>query len=269
MQALAESSQQLGKRQLDSGSPARRKHKWVKGDGKGASSMTTSNDLLPLIKLLVALVLRQGDSLGRLETDTSYFLALKVPGEESLALTMVKVIAKWRDLKLKDPAQLKMSLRTTLFVALLQELGARAEALLTNPEKIQALKDQKLLTAEGEWVYQVWNPAEKTLEICPTRTPLKMETFIQQVKQTQQAILVPEHVTRFQATKPPNEEHLGEVLPFLIDVSLRPGAARVHQNLRSWVECAALQLIGARLRGARQKRGQQMNQLQQWLTAHR
>ena len=246
MQALAESSQQLGKRQLDSGSPARRKHKWVKGDGKGASSMTTSNDLLPLIKLLVALVLRQGDSLGRLETDTGYFLALKVPGEESLALTMVKV--QMARSQVEGSCSVENEPPHHPVRGLVARAGCQGRGALD-----QSREDL--------------NPAEKTLEICPAPTPLKMETFIQQVKQTQQAILVPEHVTRFQATKPPNEERLGEVLPFLIDVSLRPGAARVHQNLRSWVECAALQLIGARLRGARQKRSQQMNQLQQWLTA--
>ncbi|CAE7727549.1 Pol [Symbiodinium sp. CCMP2592] len=240
-----------------------------KGSGKGkgtASSGTLSpEDLQQLLKQIVILLLRQGDQLNRLQTDTGYYLVFQVPGEATMVPVLIAGALEWRNQKKADPTKLTMSLRIALIGLFLKELQMRLEKIRANDQLQEKLKEQGLLTDEGAWTYRQWCPKNKALQLQLSRDPIKWDVLMTHITNALQGLNTQDHITRFQATKALEEGQTGPTLPFLLDISLKPSACRLHQSMRALVDCSAMEAIGARIRPQRAKRSQLQDHLQQWL----
>ncbi|CAE7283292.1 unnamed protein product [Symbiodinium sp. CCMP2592] len=237
------------------------------GKGKGVASNGTlsQEDLQQLLRQIVILLLRQGDQLNRLQTDTGYYLVFQVPGDATMVPVLIAGALEWRNQKKADPTKLTMSLRIALIGLFLKELQMRLEKIRANDQLQEKLKEQGLMTDEGAWTYRQWCPKNKALQLQLSRDPIKWDVLMTHITNALQGLNNQDHITRFQATKALEEGQMGPTLPFLLDISLKPSACRLHQSMRALVDCSAMEAVGARIRPQRAKRSQLQDQLQEWL----
>ncbi|CAE7316382.1 unnamed protein product [Symbiodinium sp. CCMP2592] len=237
------------------------------GKGKGVASNGTlsQEDLQQLLRQIVVLLLRQGDQLNRLQTDTGYYLVFQVPGDATMVPVLIAGALEWRNQKKADPTKLTMSLRIALIGLFLKELQMRLGKIRANDQLQEKLKEQGLMTDEGAWTYRQWCPKNKALQLQLSRDPIKWDVLMTHITNALQGLNNQDHITRFQATKALEEGQMGPTLPFLLDISLKPSACRLHQSMRALVDCSAMEAVGARIRPQRAKRSQLQDQLQEWL----
>ncbi|CAE7763885.1 SLC24A2 [Symbiodinium sp. CCMP2592] len=216
------------------------------GKGKGVASNGTlsQEDLQQLLRQIVVLLLRQGDQLNRLQTDTGYYLVFQVPGDATMVPVLIAGALEWRNQKKADPTKLTMSLRIALIGLFLKELQMRLEKIRANDQLQEKLKEQGLMTDEGAWTYRQWCPKNKALQLQLSRDPIKWDVLMTHITNALQGLNNQDHITRFQATKALEEGQMGPTLPFLLDISLKPSACRLHQSMRALVDCSAMEAVG-------------------------
>ncbi|CAE7336692.1 unnamed protein product [Symbiodinium sp. CCMP2592] len=236
-----------------------------KGKGMASNGTLSQEDLQQLLRQIVVLLLRQGDQLNRLQTDTGYYLVFQVPGDATMVPVLIAGALEWRNQKKADPTKLTMSLRIALIGLFLKELQMRLEKIRANDQLQEKLKEQGLMTDEGAWTYRQWCPKNKALQLQLSRDPIKWDVLMTHITNALQGLNNQDHITRFQATKALEEGQMGPTLPFLLDISLKPSACRLHQSMRALVDCSAMEAVGARIRPQRAKRSQLQDQLQEWL----
>ncbi|CAE7791908.1 unnamed protein product [Symbiodinium sp. CCMP2592] len=135
------------------------------GQRMASNGTLSQEDLQQLLRQIVVLLLRQGDQLNRLQTDTGYYLVFQVPGDATMVPVLIAGALEWRNQKKADPTKLTMSLRIALIGLFLKELQMRLEKIRANDQLQEKLKEQGLMTDEGAWTYRQWCPKNKALQL--------------------------------------------------------------------------------------------------------
>ena len=234
----------------------------AKGKGKGKKKSQHNNeDYHEVLHLLASVTLQQADQLARIQMDTGFVLTLRNDNQKECMLpVLIKASTQWKTAWTEQPAEVTKPLRTTLFTLFLTELGSRAQKLQSLPESITRATAASWLEKEA-WVYQTWNPTTETLEKDDS-------SFIDQVKRALLLVVEPANLMRFQAARRLTPEMRGPTVTFLVDTGLRTRADELHQILSGGEGLAAWQLVAARLRQQRLRRGPAVDQLSKWMAEH-
>ena len=240
----------------------------AKGKGKGKKGQMGGGDVQEVIKLLASITLQQADHLARVQMDTGFVLTMRNDQQpECMLPILIKASTQWRTTWSEQPAEVNKSLRTTLITLLLTELGSRAQLAQGKPETIAKMTATGWMERD-EWLYQRWNPAKEELEKDDSRKPLSQASFIEQVQQALRLVVEPTNLMRFQASRRLTADMKGPTVTFLLDTGLRSQSDELHRLLKGWEGLAAWQLVAARLRQQRLKRGPAVEHLSKWLAEH-
>ena len=234
---------------------------------QGQSSQQTwgsedTSELREVVKKLGNMVLRNAETINRIEYDTCFLLQLSTkPHPGTVIPSMFKVAREWRKMREENPQALQQSLRQVMLLCLVKEVQARASLTLQTPA---ARKEaERLGFLEGEnWVYQTWDPAKKINVRDMTRAPLPVADFNTQAERLQKYVMG-SGVTRFQALKQLTPDLEDQQIPFLLDVSLRDSF--LHDLLLAWTQLSVFSLVGGRMRRSRIRQGPQQEQMYQML----
>ena len=138
------------------------------------------------------------------------------------------------------------SLRSSLLWCILHKLT------LTLQSEEQALLEMAVqngwYTKEQTWVYQVWSPAQKQLQVDTSRKPLTTNDVLQLLGDMKK-LVSGDTVSRFHATRPLTDQMSGQVLTMVMDISFRKAESNELYNLLERLQgLAALQLCGVEYR---------------------
>ena len=209
-------------------------------------------------------MLRQGDQLNRLSTEVGFYLVVRTaPHKGTIVPTLFQIAAEWRRLKKEEPGKLSATLATTTFQCLLRELQARLAMTSQKPEAMKEAVQLGLMNADHKWLYRKWDPEASKVVVDPNRQPLDPSSLDQVLHKLMSTVSKGGGIKRFEAMKPLAEDMTGEQIPFLIETSIRDDA--FHVSVGMLTDLAALELIGARMRGQRAQRSNQADQLQKFL----
>ncbi|CAE7467537.1 RER1C, partial [Symbiodinium sp. KB8] len=152
--------------------------------------------------------------------------------------------------------------------ALLGEIQDRMVKTVESEEQLQRCLNIGWM-AEGTtklnpvYRYYRWNPETRTQEHCET-PPLSHTAALTHVQTLQELVVQPNVLTRFRSTRPLSKDPKGEVVPFLLSLSLRQSqAGKCHEALTALSGNACLKLAGLRLRPDRGQKQPLMKELEQ------
>ena len=271
---------QMSRRTSDNpqGPPAKfQKQDKPKGGGKGrgkdkkkreVSAPSSANQLdSQLILQMAQLCLRHEDSINILRMDKAYVMMFRTKGEETMLATLKDLEVRWQELR--DSGKTECAKRIALLKGVLLELQTRAKAMLEKEDKIQLLIKLGWMTKqegrEPMWQPLVWNVQMQKDIPFPDLGPLPhsqamkcLETVLEHANS--------QVVQRFHSTRPLAREYSGDIMDFLLEISLQgPAPLQVHDALNQLCNSALWFLIGARLRTESLKRSSAANKLQQIL----
>ncbi|CAE7870851.1 unnamed protein product [Symbiodinium sp. KB8] len=218
-----------------------------------------------LLRTLVKMVTRHEEELARIRIDTNFMLFMDVMPEGVYDL-MKLTAEKWHE---KYTAkQVTMSLRVMLMLALLGEIQDRMSKTVADDDQLQRCINVGWM-AEGStrlnpvYLYHRWNPETRTQEKSD-HPPLTHMNALSHMQTLQEMIVQPNVLTRFRSTRPLAKDPKGEVVPFLLSLSLRQcQAEKCHSTLTALSGCACLKLAGVRLRPDRGQKQPLMKELEQ------
>ena len=218
-----------------------------------------------LLQTLVKMVTRHEEELARIRIDTNFMLFMDVMSEGVYEL-MKLTAEQWHE---KFTAKkVTASLRVMLMLALLGEIQDRMVKTVESDEQLARCINIGWM-AEGStrlnpvYRYFRWNPDTKAQEQCDT-PPLTHTAALTHVQTLQEMVVLPNVLTRFRSTRPLAKDSKGEVVPFLLSLSLRQTqAGRCHEALMALSGCACLKLAGLRLRPDRGQKQPLMKELEQ------
>jgi len=219
-----------------------------------------------LLKALLQLALRHEDLLQRLSQDTTHvWMFENVQGPQQVLSMMYNVTQTWKKLRDETPEKLTRNLRTTVILALFQELSLRLARVREVPEA-KAAAEKKGWLLEDQWLYLRWSHDQGALVKDTAAEPVSLADLESQVQRALVLLKSPGVLHKFQSTRPLAEELTGNTLCFLSELSLRgPEAQELWSLINSWYGLAALNMIGLRVRPARALRSKLADQLQQSL----
>ena len=236
--------------------PKCQKYDKPKGGGKGkpkdrrqreeSNPSSLGNAESQLIPLMAQLCLKNEDAINILRMDKAYVMMFKTKGEETMLPTIKDLETRWQELR--DAGKTECSKRIALFKGVILELQTRAKALLERDEKIKLLINLGWLTQQEQrepmWQPLVWSVASQKDIPCPDLGPLPHTQAMRCLD------IILEHATsqivqRFHSTRPLAREYRGEVMEFLLEVSLQgptPESSRgtgTAEQLRALVPCGS------------------------------
>ena len=219
-----------------------------------------------LLKALLQLALRHEDRLQRLSQDTTHvWMFENVQGPQQVLSMMYNVTQTWKKLRDETPEKLTRNLRTTVILALFQELSLRLTRVREVPEA-KAVAEKRGWLLNDQWLYLRWSHDQGALVKDTEVEPVPLATLETQVQRALVLLKNPGVLHKFQSTRPLAEELTGNTLCFLSELSLRgPEAHELWSLINSWYGLAALNMIGLRIRPARALRSKLADQLQQGL----
>ena len=219
-----------------------------------------------LLKALPQLALRHEDLLQRLSQDTTHvWMFENVQGPQQVLSMMYNVTQTWKKLRDETPEKLTRNLRTTVILALFQELSLRLTRVREVPEA-KAVAEKRGWLLNDQWLYLRWSHDQGALVKDTEVEPVPLATLETQVQRALVLLKSPGVLHKFQSTRPLAEELTGNTLCFLSELSLRgPEAHELWSLINSWYGLAALNMIGLRIRPARALRSKLADQLQQGL----
>ena len=237
--------------------PKYQKYDKPKGGGKGkpkdrrqreeSNPSSLGNAESQLIPLMAQLCLKHEDAINILRMDKAYVMMFKTKGEETMLPAIKDLETRWQELR--DAGKTECSKRIALFKGVILELQTRAKALLERDEKIKLLINLGWLTQQEQrepmWQPLVWSVASQKDIPCPDLGPLPHTQAMRCLD------IILEHVTsqivqRFHSTRPLAREYRGEVMEFLLEVSLQgPTPLKVHKALGQLSNSALWFLVGA------------------------
>lgn len=234
--------------------------------GHSASGRTLLGSDEALLRALLQLALRHEDLLQRLSQDTTHvWMFENVQGPQQVLSMMYNVTQTWKKLRDETPEKLTRNLRTTVILALFQELSLRLARVREVPEAKEVAEKRGWLL-NGKWLYLRWSHDQGALVRDTEAEPLSLEDLETQVQRALVLLKSPGVLHKFQSTRPLAEELSGSTLCFLSELSLRgPEAQELWNLINSWYGLAALNMIGLRIRPARALRSKLADQLQQSL----
>ena len=217
--------------------------------------------------MLAQLTLRQEDAINVLRMDRGFLLLFKTAGQETVVHTLFEIATAWRQKKANN--QVDLPLRVALLKSLVLEMKTRLEHLVSTQGQVEKL--QKLgwvKVNEGRppsWLPLVYNQETKTETAHPTLGCLEHEDLMKALD-TLQMHMNGQIMQRFHSTRPLAAQYKGEMLAFMLEISLRgPEEQKVHEALVSLCHVSAWFSIGARLRMETPKRSPLANRLQKML----
>ena len=230
------------------------KGKGSRRGGRGAKSKEKDPDaqvpLTPLLKAIAQLALRHEDALCLLNLDKGFVLHQRTKAPESLLDQMYQQSTQWR--KSKEEGTVTSPLCVILLKCFLMELLARmtkamqTESALTGMIKLQWA--QKSEMGAVMWNYFRYDAETKKEVLDQDKQPMGGEALLQDMQKAI-TLLSAETLHRFHATRPMAEHYESENISFLIQVSLRGENAQfLHQHLGVLSHCAAVFLMGAKIR---------------------
>ena len=131
------------------------------------------------------------------------------------------------------------------------------------PEAMKEAAQLGLMNTDHKWLYRKWDPEASKVIVDPNRPPLDPSSLDQILHTLMTTINKGGGIKRFEAMKPLADDMTGEQIPFLVETSVRDDA--FHASMWMLTDLAALELIGARMRGQRAQRSNQADQLQKLL----
>ena len=257
----------LGKRLLDTkeetaedrptkaGKPGQPKGK---GKGKGkkkannrfsgsASGSSEEQDwYAEAIMLLGRMMVRQEDVLHVIRQSTGWVWWMRVSAP-TLVPDLFQAAQVWKkEITNPQSPMAGTSLRSSLLWCILHKLT------LTLQSEEQALLEMAVqngwYTKEQTWVYQVWSPAQKQLQVDTSRKPLTTNDVLQLLTDMKK-LVSGDTVSRFHATRPLTDQMSGQVLTMVMDISFRKAESNELYDLLERLQgLAALQLCGVQYR---------------------
>ncbi|CAE7453477.1 LINE-1 retrotransposable element ORF2 protein [Symbiodinium microadriaticum] len=239
----------------------RKDNKGNKGKGRADSwkdykrgwQPNPTRDEHELVQAMGRLLLKHEDQLRMLETDRSWVLHFDTSGPSILA-HFWKAAEGWRQQQKSDQAKLTASLRTTLFACMLLELKNRLLKTVADSELLAVMQGAGYYQNQV-WMYQKWNAEKSEVEIVSEGPGLTQSQLIQDLDKLLDLVTKESVVHRFHGTRPLAESYQSPALVFLLTLTLRPPHVEALQAVMGRLEgCAALRLIGTRLRRERMGR---------------
>ena len=231
-----------------------------KGKGKGKGKKKASNRFsgsasgsseeqdwyAEAIMLLGRMMVRQEDVLHVIRQSTGWVWWMRVSAP-TLVPDLFQAAQVWKkEITNPQSPMAGTSLRSSLLWCILHKLT------LTLQSEEQALLEMAVqngwYTKEQTWVYQVWSPAQKQLQVDTSRKPLTTNDVLQLLSDMKK-LVTGDTVSRFHATRPLTDQMSGQVLTMVMDISFRKAESNELYNLLERLQgLAALQLCGVQYR---------------------
>ena len=159
---------------------------------------------------------------------------------------LLQETSKWKEAAQKGTT--RAPLRQHLFSTLTQELVTRVERLAQSKPQDKAWQkvlECHMVTGDGAWNYLQWDAAQKKLMPLPTKSiqMVKMQEHIQELNELAQRT---EMILRFKSLKRTNANPGTQIIPWLLQVSMRSN--RLWELLNLLAHSSVWQLAHGRLR---------------------
>ncbi|CAE7531267.1 Spon1, partial [Symbiodinium necroappetens] len=236
---------------------------WTKDWGKewekdqAAQSSGLDRPTTVLLQALTKMALRHEEELSRTRADTNFMLFVDVDGEHSVLPTLQMTAANWQEAF--SAGRVTTSLRIVLFLGMMQQLQTKLQELLQNQEQLDRLMavgwlQQGATALTPVWNYYRWDAATQT-QVVSDQQPLSHDSVLQCVDVLLKTACNPLVLLRFRAAKE-LEDPTGDVIPFLVSVSLRGQQAQdCFTALQTLSHNGVLKLLSLRLRPERLRKG--------------
>ncbi|CAE7356293.1 clpC, partial [Symbiodinium sp. CCMP2592] len=235
---------------------------WPAGQGAWNTPWTSEYGLPDMVQKLTSLAIKHEYAINSMMQDHTLYLFVK-PGDEGLLPILFATSEKWNATQQTDPSQITEPLRLVMMKAFRIELGQRLKATKDQPESTQKAKELGWLTDQGQWKTLVWDPTAQDLrEKQGGKLHMTDELIGQSVELRR--IITDETLFRFQSLRGLSRAPQTAWIQLAIEVSVRDMGNRVWEILHSWIGCAALHIMGCRLRRERGGLSQQARTLRGW-----
>ena len=179
-----------------------------------------------LLAAVARLALRVDNEVQVLKQDFSFVLWMR-PGEHTALQMMFNTAKAWKDKTMNTDVKEIPTLRTTLAVAIVQEVINRVGQVTGDADKARKLQEVGWRDANTGWPFQKWDAESKMLVMESERAPLKDMEILQLLEELKQKLLG-QTVMRFHSTRPLTSDMKG-LATFLLEISQRSKEAQ-----RAW-----------------------------------
>ncbi|CAE7380060.1 unnamed protein product [Symbiodinium sp. CCMP2592] len=179
-----------------------------------------------LLAAVARLALRVDNEVQVLKQDFSLVLWMR-PGEHTALQMMFNKAKEWKDKAMKTDVDETPTLRTTLAIAMVQEVINRVGQVAGDADKARKLQEVGWRDPTTGWPYQKWDPESKMLVTVSERAPLKDMEILQLLEELKTKLLG-QTVMRFHSTRPLSSDMKG-LATFLLEISQRSKEAQ-----RAW-----------------------------------
>ena len=198
----------------------------AKGQGKGKETDHQDGNLghHQQLQAVARLVLRHDAQLNRLAQHTTVLCTFtnKPLQPEAILPHLYQISAEWKK-RMESSQKPSMSLRVTIFQALLLELKSRLQKIVGSEENKAVLRRQGYLSPTNDWLFLRWEPGTESLKPVPDRS-MSHSRLMEHLKVLEEESMVEGNLLRFQANRPLAEELTGHQLTFTMELGLRnPG----------------------------------------------
>ena len=236
----------------------------AKGQGKGRASDHQESDLghHQQLQAVARLLLRHDAQLNRLAQDTTILCTFtnKPLQPEAILPHLYQISAEWKK-RMESSQKPSMSLRVTIFQALILELKSRLQKIVGSEENKAVLRRQGYLSPANDWLFLRWEPGTESLKPVPDRS-MSHNHLMEHLKVMEKEFLVEGNLLRFQANRPLAEELTGHQLTFTMELGLRnPGATKLYRTMLDIQGVAALQTVALRIHTPRMQQSKLAEQV--------
>ena len=229
----------------------------AKGQGKGKETDHQDGNLghHQQLQAVARLLLRHDAQLNRLAQDTTVLCTFtnKPLQPEAILPHQDQISAEWKK-RMESSQKPSMSLRVTIFQALLLELKSRLQKIVGSEENKAVLRRQGDLSPTNDWLFLRWEPGTESLKPVPDRS--------MHLKVLEEESMVEGNLLRFQANRPLAEELTGHQLTFTMELGLRnPGATKLYRAMLDIQGVAALQTVALRIHTPRMQQSKLAEQV--------
>ena len=201
------------------------------------------------------MALRHEEELSRLRVDMNFMMFIDVGGEHSVLPTLQQAASTWQESF--GAGTVTTSLRVVLFVGMVRKLQELLQDMLQNQDRVDRLMavgwlQQGARGLNPVWPYFRWDAATQK----QVSQPLPHDRVLHHVETLIRTASNPLVLLRFRAAKE-LEDPEGEVMPFMVSISLRgTQATECFESLQALSHNSVLKLWGLRLRPERLRKGE-------------
>ena len=220
-----------------------------------------------MVRLVSIISLRHEDDLALIRLDRGFVLHQRTKAQQSILATMLDISSEWKTLQ--KEGKVKSSLRLTLFRCFMTEFQSRVATAVTKQQTRDFMLQMGWVVTGQDgtvaWNYmQYENDEQKEIPDQDVK-PLPHQTLLTTLAEVSK-LANEETLHRFHAKRPMSENYEGDVLGFLIQISLRgPQANALFEALLLLVRSSSMSLMGAGLRRERIRRTPAATQLSKML----